>query len=127
MIPLIRYYSYSCPSCGEVTDRSWSKVLMGPARSVCRHCSREYAAAALEWPQMRGKERRELLLPDMVQIWLAVTVIVMLFVSPALIGGGDRAIVVAGQLLLFLLAPVLLFLVARYVQIRRSIARSRGP
>src|SRR5262245_58206486 len=105
MIPLIRYYSFRCPFCTEVTNRSWSKVLLGPPRAVCRHCNREYTAAALEWPQMRSKERRELLFPDMVQIWLAVVAIVMLFVGATAFKGGERGIVVVGQLLLFLLAP----------------------
>ena len=115
------YYSFRCPVCREVAARSWSQVLIGPPEALCRHCGNTYTGSCCEWWQMDGKQRREVLVPDMVQIWIAVIVLIIAYLGATV--SGPRAWLVLGQLLLILLTPIAVFYVMRFVQIRRSIAR----
>jgi len=73
---------------------------------------------------MTAKEKRELLLPDMVQVWLAVVMLIAIFVAPSL-KTGTAWLRAGAPLFAVLLGPLLLFYILRVAQIRSSLGRAR--
>jgi hypothetical protein len=62
---LVRYYTFSCPSCKAQYANKLSPILLGAGRRVCAKCQLAFNDGTHEWPELTRTQKLQYFLPTM--------------------------------------------------------------
>lgn len=115
---LMRCTVYRCPHCSRVFRTTWgpSGSFVGCGKRTCRKCGTIFDDLSKEWSRMSSSERMLFLLPITVAVYLAAALIIVSILAYV-------KLQFSPAVLELLVAPLLLWLMFRTVQIFWSIRR----
>ncbi|MGB8473816.1 MAG: hypothetical protein WCE61_07010 [Candidatus Acidiferrum sp.] len=124
VLAIFRCSVYRCPYCRSIFKVIWGlkTALIGEGERTCWKCHNKFSDGSQEWPEMSSDARMLFFLPISVAGWLAGTLIILGIILFALYRNGGDSIENL-WLLAMLIAPLILWLIYRSVQIARSVRR----
>ena len=114
---------YRCPHCHSVYKVIFGpgEIFLGEGKQTCAKCKREFRDRSKEWPMITFIDRMFFLFPMMVGGWMLVTIL-----ACVLAAYGDWKLGNVPLLLpvaVFLVAPLFVWFVVRFIQVLRSVSR----